>query len=341
MCYLNVNPTDDKTLHWAVTRIGQVILFWGALEVLLKTLDVLTNSDLLLMLQLSLAPDLGFLGSPWVALLLVALGFTIIWRNHRPRKARKSVLEQNAEPDTKDYSLIRAAGLTMPLFLALVCGMAFGGFEWSSPTHGQLARGTGPSSPHVLSGAVHRRPPAFARGPGTTLPGPSTDQASSVGTDSLARLAPRLTPEIDEDGEGPSAADTTAVSSLRAQLPADPRAAFRAYAYNGARMIFQSGQVTSVPDTPQRKLFDQIEAAHQSKNWLLLASLSESAIQQTPQWLTPYLFAGEAYANLGKVDRAIRLLEYVKKNGAGNPEYDFAIQQAAQIRESIRQQYGR
>ncbi len=336
-----MNPTDDKTLHWAVTRIGQVILFWGALEVLLKALDVLTNSDLLLMLQLSLAPDLGFLGSPWVALLLLVLGIVLIWRSNRPRKARKSVLEQNTEPEKKDYSLIRAAGLTMPLFLALVCGMAFGGFEWSSPTHGQLARGMGPSSAHVLSGALHRRPPAFTRAPGTTLPGPSTDQAGSVRTDSLARLAPRLTPEFDEDGGGPSAADTAGAGSLRAQLPADPRAAFRGYAYNGARMVFQSGQVTSIPDTAQRKLFDQMEAAHQRKDWLLLANLSESAIQQTPQWLTPYLFAGEAYANLGKVDRGIRLLEYVKKNGAGNPEYDFAIRQAAQIRESIRQQYGR
>jgi hypothetical protein len=333
-----MEPGGDKTLNWAVTRIGQVILFWGTLQLLLGVLDGLTNSDLLMMVRLSMGPQLGSLAEPWVVVVLVVLGFALIWESTGPKKTKKSLLDQNKRPDAKNYPVRRVAGLVMPLFLAFVCGLAFGGYEWSSPSRGQVARQTSPASTQILSGAVHHRPQFSTKPPAASLSA-STQQP---GTDRLAGALPHsLTPALDEDGQAPSSADVAGANPLTANLPADPRAAIRMYAYNGARRIFKSGQETSEVSTPQRRLFDQIQEAHQSQNWWLLATLSEGAIKQTPQWLTPYLFAGEAYTNLGKLDRAILLLEYVKKNGAGNPDYDFAIRQATQLRESIRQHYRR
>ncbi len=119
--------------HWLQTRIGQVFLFWGVLELILRALDVLTKSDLLLMLRDSLASDLQFVAHPRFALLLVVLAFALLWEHNDPKKPAKSILDQPDQPQ-KNYSAIEATAI--PFFLAFVCGVGLAAFDPSRPNHG-------------------------------------------------------------------------------------------------------------------------------------------------------------------------------------------------------------
>jgi len=56
-------------------------------------------------------------------------------------------------------------------------------------------------------------------------------------------------------------------------------------------------------------------------------------MQMTPEWLTPILFAGVAYANLGNKQKAIELLTKVVGRAAG----DTAYQDASRILEILKQ----
>ena len=57
------------------------------------------------------------------------------------------------------------------------------------------------------------------------------------------------------------------------------------------------------------------------------------ANSETPEWLTPYLCAGVAHANLGDCDQAIRRLEHVERMAASNPEYSAATRVLNQLRQ--------
>lgn len=329
-----MDPTGRTGWDWAQTRIGQVVLFWGVLQLILRTLDALTKSDMLLMLRRSLASDLQWLAGPRAALFLVAVAFLLLWGSNRPRKSAKSLLNLPRQPETKDYSLVEV--MAIPFFLAFVCGVGMAAFESSSPNHGQLARLTLPSPTQNLPSLPQRR--RSEAGVGTSVSAPAGQPESAKGTEPIVRSLPALTPAIDRETEHAGMVNTESrvtinPSDLRLPLTTGPSPAGQAAA--------KSGPSTSQADVPQERTVGDMERAHKEKNWPLLASLCEDAVAENPQWLTPYLFAGEAYANLGQVSRAIDRLDYVMKNGAGNPEDRLAVEQATQLRESIRHRYGR
>lgn len=60
--------------------------------------------------------------------------------------------------------------------------------------------------------------------------------------------------------------------------------------------------------------------------------LCEEQIRKTPEWLTPYLCAGVALANLGRREEAIRRLEHVEKMSSGNPDYSAAARILNELR---------
>jgi len=60
----------------------------------------------------------------------------------------------------------------------------------------------------------------------------------------------------------------------------------------------------------------------QRKEWPALVKLSMAEINAHPEWLTPYVFAGEAQLMLGHKPEAIELLGTAEKRIAGNPDYD-------------------
>lgn len=331
-----MSPTGRSFEDWAETRVGQAILFWGALELLLRTLDALTKSDLLVMLRGSLAPELEFLGHPRAALVLVSLASALLWWANRPKKPTRSILDTPDQPEPKNHSAIEVTAL--PLFLAFVCGLSFASFEWSSPSHGRLAHLSTPAPIKNLPGKLERGLQATAR---TARINPSAALSAASGSpkeaERLVQSLPPLTPALDQESEGANIEGNENPAALNP---------FDLHAPGGASSP-EREQAAPKPAPgvgkleARRKALDRIEQARNRKDWQSLASLCEGAIAGSPQWLTPYLFAGEAYASLGQIDLAIQRLEYVQRNGARNPDNELAVEQAARLRESIRQQYGR
>ena len=70
--------------------------------------------------------------------------------------------------------------------------------------------------------------------------------------------------------------------------------------------------------------FQKLKSVYDKKDWKTLAEMSEEQIRQRPEWLTPYLLAGIAYANLGNKEAAIKNLEFVSDKSVGMKEYSDA-----------------
>ena len=58
-----------------------------------------------------------------------------------------------------------------------------------------------------------------------------------------------------------------------------------------------------------------------AQNWIELRDFCEKQMKETPEWLTPALFAGIAYANMGDKQEAIEILTVVDRKAAGNQAY--------------------
>lgn len=82
-------------------------------------------------------------------------------------------------------------------------------------------------------------------------------------------------------------------------------------------------------------IFQIIRELEKQGRWAEVRDLCEEQIGKTPEWLTPYLCAGVAHANLGDCDRAIRRLEHVERLAAANPEYSAATRVLNQLRREL------
>jgi hypothetical protein len=110
----------------------------------------------------------------------------------------------------------------------------------------------------------------------------------------------------------------------------DPSGPVVSYATNGYKRVVRSGQINMMLDDnlPTYKVFQKMESANANRDWQSLASLSDQAIKETPEWLTPYEFRVMAYVNLGKMtgNEAVSVLEDLKAKIADNHDYaDLAV----------------
>lgn len=102
--------------------------------------------------------------------------------------------------------------------------------------------------------------------------------------------------------------------------PLNPYAPIHTYDFNGARRISEPGkEMVEVGD--ETNVFQNIVQLQTAKDWVGLRDICEDQIKKTPKWLTPYLFTGVAYMNLGEQEKAIERLTYVKQKAGGNPAY--------------------
>ena len=92
------------------------------------------------------------------------------------------------------------------------------------------------------------------------------------------------------------------------------------YDFTGIKHI-QHGPNSSATAWDEFAIFQILKELEKRGRWVEVRELCEEQIQKTPEWLTPYLCAGVANANLDRFDEAIRRLEYVEKRAASNPEY--------------------
>ncbi|HEV2492761.1 MAG TPA: hypothetical protein VG204_06770 [Terriglobia bacterium] len=295
----------------------------------------MTRLDMVKMLRESLVSGLQFLVDPRVALLLLAVAFVVLWESNHTRKSAKPALADLAdEPGAKRYSVF---GVTAtPFFLALVCGVSLVAVGWRSASREQLTH-LSASTPISSLSMQHDTSPSVKKRP-ARVPALSGGQPSSSGeAEPLVSSLPPLTPEIDQPDQ------RATMTGNENQLTANPSGLGAVASHNSPS---EHWGLTSAQDSPsanavRKKTLDRIEQARRDKNWRLMATLSEDAIAQSPQWLTPYELAGEAYVQTGDIDRAIARLEYVKMSGAGGLGDGWAVVEGARLRESIRHRYGR
>lgn len=93
------------------------------------------------------------------------------------------------------------------------------------------------------------------------------------------------------------------------------------YDFNGAKRVTTGPGHVSVVIGEEFTIFQGMVQLEKAKNYEELVKVCDEQIQKTPDWLTPYLFAGIAYANLGDKEKAIMKLEYVLEMAPGDPAY--------------------
>ena len=103
------------------------------------------------------------------------------------------------------------------------------------------------------------------------------------------------------------------------------------YEFNGIKHVRQ-GYGTEAVVWDEFAIFEILKELEKQGHWVAVRDLCEQQIQETPEWLTPYLCAGVAHANLGEFSEAVRRLEYVERMAASNLQYSAASRVLKQIR---------
>ena len=101
----------------------------------------------------------------------------------------------------------------------------------------------------------------------------------------------------------------------------NPNAPKITYTFDGSERLESPGRSINILGEAG-EAFRQMEGMEQRKEWPALVKLSMAEINAHPEWLTPYVFAGEAQLMLGHKPEAIELLGTAEKRIAGNPDYD-------------------
>lgn len=319
----SVDFRGRSSWHWAQTRVAQLVLFWAVLDLILATLDALTKTDRLAMLRMSLGPQLGFLTNPWLAFVTATLALALLTERPPAQKPQKPQREE-AEAPPKQYSVVETAAI--PFFLAFVCGVIFPAFESSYPNRPLVTvvrpgmRGINASTARLLP---RRQRPVVVSS--RAAGGPEVARGEP-----LTRSLPELTPALD-----PSADAAAAESPLSLRLP--PDAVARAQSGSDPAARAEKGPSGEAAVAGQKDARRRMEQAERDKDWLLLASLSESAIADRPQWATAYWYAGEAYTHLGEPGLAVERLQYATRQPAGDSSERSALAQAAQLLQTLQQ----
>lgn len=153
---------------------------------------------------------------------------------------------------------------------------------------------------------------------------------------------PKPSVTIQQRSGAPNSPNTAVIGdNNQVTVNPDPAAPVITFFYDGNQRISRPGRITDNPDNPAARAFPRLQSSYDNQDWSLLLSLCDDAILETPQWLTPYLYKALANANLGHIAESVELLDYVKKEAAGNRDYDLLIKQANELREKIREVSGR
>jgi hypothetical protein len=104
------------------------------------------------------------------------------------------------------------------------------------------------------------------------------------------------------------------------------------YDFNGVRRQNMGAGRVMLTDGPLINVFQTLIKLNNDKDWNGLRNLCEDQISKTPGWLTPYLFSGVAYANLGDFPKAKERLEFVVAKAGNDTHYSDASRLLAQIK---------
>jgi hypothetical protein len=102
--------------------------------------------------------------------------------------------------------------------------------------------------------------------------------------------------------------------------------------FNGSRRDNRPGVFNLTTDTPEAKIFQQLVQLERNHDYAAIISICEKEVKETSEWLTPYLFLGVSYLNIGDKAKGVEYLTYVKDHAYGNPEYAHAEELLRQVR---------
>lgn len=103
------------------------------------------------------------------------------------------------------------------------------------------------------------------------------------------------------------------------------------YDFNGVKHI-RTGHNFRTIAGKETDIFEQLCELERRGEWIAVRDLCQAQIQKTPEWLTPYLCAGVAMANLGEEKTAIRHLEHIEKMAPEDSNYAAAARILRQLR---------
>jgi tetratricopeptide (TPR) repeat protein len=111
------------------------------------------------------------------------------------------------------------------------------------------------------------------------------------------------------------------IQELEKQAKKAMRGISSTYDFNGAKRITTRPGHISLEVGPEVEIFNKINELEKQRNYPELKNICEQQIIKTPEWLTPYLYLGLAYANMDNKEKAIEMFEYVLNNAPDDPAY--------------------
>jgi len=122
------------------------------------------------------------------------------------------------------------------------------------------------------------------------------------------------------------------IDKLKVEAKKAARGITSIYDFNGVKRETTRPGHISVTAGAETAVFQNMVQLKKDRNYPELVKVCLKQIADTPEWLTPYLFLGIAYTNLGQKEEAIQQFEYVVKNAPGDPSYQSAAEFLKQLR---------
>lgn len=112
-----------------------------------------------------------------------------------------------------------------------------------------------------------------------------------------------------------------AIQELEKQAKKASRGISSIYDFNGTKRVTTGPGHIFIETGLEFEIFKKINELEKQRNYPELKNICEQQIIKTPEWLTPYLYLGLAFANMGNKEKAIEMFEYVLRNAPDDPAY--------------------
>lgn len=126
------------------------------------------------------------------------------------------------------------------------------------------------------------------------------------------------------------------IKLLEEKVKKTERGIISSYKFNGTKneMLGPGNFVATLGR--ETEVFKKMDELIKQKNYPELIKICKEQITETPEWLTPYLYLGAAYAETGNKNKAIEMFEYVQKNAYGNPKYSIVNEFLKELKSELK-----
>ncbi len=113
------------------------------------------------------------------------------------------------------------------------------------------------------------------------------------------------------------------IEQLKRESVKSRRGIVSTWDFNGVRREGRAGSMAAILGD-EVGVFQELTRLEKEGKHAEVIALATKQIERTPDWLTPYLARGVAYANIDEVQKAVADLEHVVDQAAGDPDYSQA-----------------